>query len=437
LQQEQQLAAMQERNRKLIEQEIKALEQQLERKQRLQRETKRTVDQLRSTQELFSKELGPVPADLKDRQLAAMQELERLKIEEGKIIALIDQCGHGPAIAPGTACPTCKQQVSSQYIAELQQSLAAQAGAAQRKQEKIIAKIKEQRELLGNIQAMLERKRQLDDVTKQLMLQEQVLRQHDEELLGLAETMAARKQALPQAIPPDAALVERSRTLDQQVVERKGTLLRMRQQLSELEKRTGNIEAQEHELAQARERLVLLGAERLEKEQQLDRTAQVRNWLQRQFTPFTSTVERHVLMSIHTTFDAVFRQWFGRLIEDDALSTRIDHEFAPVMLQHGYETDVAYLSGGERTAVSLAYRLALVHTIHVMLPHLGTSGVIMLDEPTDGFSAEQLERVRDVLRELRMDQIILVSHEQQLEGFVDHILRVRRTGDGSVVEVAA
>ena len=144
-----------------------------------------------------------------------------------------------------------------------------------------------------------------------------------------------------------------------------------------------------------------------------------------------------MLLTIHAAFDAVFRQWFSRLVEDDALSTRLDHEFAPIVQQHGYETDVAFLSGGERTAVSLAYRLGLVHTIHALLPNLGTAGLIMLDEPTDGFSSEQLERVRDVLRELRMEQIIIVSHEQQLEGFVDHILRVRKTGDGSIVEVAA
>ncbi|MBR9701087.1 hypothetical protein GOV11_04445 [Candidatus Woesearchaeota archaeon] len=103
------------------------------------------------------------------------------------------------------------------------------------------------------------------------------------------------------------------------------------------------------------------------------------------------------------------------------------------MEQQGYEADVAHLSGGERTAVSLAYRLALVHTIQVLLPHLGTSGLVMLDEPTDGFSADQLERMRDVLRELKASQIILVSHEQQLESFVDHIIRVEKSPGGSIV----
>jgi exonuclease SbcC len=52
--------------------------------------------------------------------------------------------------------------------------------------------------------------------------------------------------------------------------------------------------------------------------------------------------------------------------------------------------------------------------------------MIILDEPTDGFSSEQLDRVREVVDELNMRQIIIVSHEQKIEGFVDKVIRIQK-----------
>ena len=51
---------------------------------------------------------------------------------------------------------------------------------------------------------------------------------------------------------------------------------------------------------------------------------------------------------------------------------------------------------------------------------------MILDEPTDGFSSEQLDKIRDVLNELALEQIIIVSHERKIESFVDHVIQVRK-----------
>ena len=51
---------------------------------------------------------------------------------------------------------------------------------------------------------------------------------------------------------------------------------------------------------------------------------------------------------------------------------------------------------------------------------------MILDEPTDGFSDEQLDRVRNVLSELNLKQLILVSHEPKIESFVDNIIRLNK-----------
>ena len=57
-----------------------------------------------------------------------------------------------------------------------------------------------------------------------------------------------------------------------------------------------------------------------------------------------------------------------------------------------------------------------------------------MDEPTDGFSRKQLDRVRDVLDILNMRQIIIVSHEPEIESYVDHVLKVTKRDGVSRVE---
>jgi exonuclease SbcC len=55
-----------------------------------------------------------------------------------------------------------------------------------------------------------------------------------------------------------------------------------------------------------------------------------------------------------------------------------------------------------------------------------TKDLLILDEPTDGFSSEQLDKVRNVLDELNMKQTIIVSHEAKIESFVDHVIRIHK-----------
>ena len=65
------------------------------------------------------------------------------------------------------------------------------------------------------------------------------------------------------------------------------------------------------------------------------------------------------------------------------------------------------------------------------LSSIRTRDLIILDEPTDGFSSEQLDRVREVINQINVEQVIIVSHEAKMEGFVDNIIRVRKHGHES------
>jgi exonuclease SbcC len=160
---------------------------------------------------------------------------------------------------------------------------------------------------------------------------------------------------------------------------------------------------------------------------------QTNNWLEQHFIPAVQDIERHVLQSINEEFNQLFQRWFTILMDTGDISVEADSNFTPIITQSGYSLSVNSLSGGEKTSVALAYRLAL----NTMLKKVAgmDNALLILDEPTDGFGKEQLIRLRQVLDELKSAQIIMVSHERDLESFVDRIYRVTKDGNQSRIEV--
>lgn len=161
--------------------------------------------------------------------------------------------------------------------------------------------------------------------------------------------------------------------------------------------------------------------------------SQLSNWIDEFFMKLMLTMEKHVMVNVHSQFNELFRSWFDMIIEDEGIHVTVDGEFTPIIEQDGYETNIESLSGGERTAVALSYRLALNKVINDVIADIKTKDIIMLDEPTDGFSAEQLDKVRDVLEQLNVRQIIIVSHEAKIESFVENVIRVQKQDSVSVV----
>jgi exonuclease SbcC len=134
-------------------------------------------------------------------------------------------------------------------------------------------------------------------------------------------------------------------------------------------------------------------------------------------------MERNILYKVHEEFNDIFTRWLSILID---FSVELDEDFTPKIQQDGYDVDYQNLSGGEKTSIALAYRLALNQVINRLMVHINTKGLLILDEPTDGFSSEQLDKVNDLLQQLEMQQIVLVSHENKIESFVDNIIRFEK-----------
>ena len=164
-----------------------------------------------------------------------------------------------------------------------------------------------------------------------------------------------------------------------------------------------------------------------------DELKQYELWLSDFFIPAVKLIESHMLANINSEFNSLFQKWIAYLLDTDDIVVNVDDKFSPNIVQSGYEIDVKSLSGGEKTSVALAYRLALNVMVKKVCDAMH-SNLLILDEPTDGFSREQLSKLRDILDDLKCEQVIIVSHENELEGFVDNIFRViKESGESKIL----
>jgi DNA repair protein SbcC/Rad50 len=161
----------------------------------------------------------------------------------------------------------------------------------------------------------------------------------------------------------------------------------------------------------------------------LDRKAA---WATGPFRLHLLAMEQELLAHAQAAFDRAFQRFFASLVDDAALVAHTDVGFTPEVMIDGEPTPAEALSGGERTALALAFRLALATVVR----SLGEVRLetLLLDEPTDGFSSEQVVRMSELLGELALPQVVIVSHEGQLASIADRTVRVRKVDGRAILE---
>jgi len=154
-------------------------------------------------------------------------------------------------------------------------------------------------------------------------------------------------------------------------------------------------------------------------------------WVGGPFRETLFSIEERLLASAQAMFERLFARYFASLIDDTGLGARVDVSFTPAVLIGGEWTPAEALSGGERTSLALAFRLALGQVVRT----IGSLGLetIILDEPTDGFSPEQIVRMGELLEELALPQVVLVSHEAELASIADRVVRAEKRDGVSVL----
>ncbi len=446
-----------------VEEKIKEIEKKIEEKERYEREAEKTNIMLVTRKELISslkteieklrsevEELTKIKLDLKqmENKKKALKEKEKKEEEKNKgyleivskIRALNSKISESKNLIEQISnidlCPTCLQEVSEDYKKNIVRKLEEDIS---KNTKQIFQLNKEKQESIKGI----------EDLKKEILILTEDLANLNllkVKLDGIREKGDKLNELEKQKISAekDVSLLEKQiLTLKEAAsVLKKFDLIHEenKEQLQELMQKEKEKEIElassEKERDMTLDSINEIGAEIEEKEaikSKLLKITELEDWLSSSFLSLISFTERNIMLKLREEFSKLFNEWFNILVPE-IFTVRLDEEFTPIIQQQDYQLDYSFLSGGERTAIALAYRLALNQVINSLLSKIKTRDLVILDEPTDGFSEAQLDKMRDVLNQLKVKQLILVSHEPKIESFVEHIIKFKKEAGVTSVE---
>ncbi|MEA3329482.1 MAG: AAA family ATPase [Nanoarchaeota archaeon] len=325
-------------------------------------------------------------------------------------------------------CPTCLQQVSLSHKNHILDQT-----------EKEISKTEKEKSI--NEEKILNLKNSLSNLTKNLSNLDDK-KQHFESLKFRLQVLEEETNKISSLKKQKTSLKKDIQLLNEQVIRLKQAVIFLKKfenihilnktQHLELTQKHRAFELQkaqtEKELEISKIGIETLNLQIIEKQKvksELNHVNELIDWIEKKFIVTMSLIEKSVMSRLRIEFSRLFSQWFSILVPD-TFAVHLDEEFTPIIEQQNFQLDYAFLSGGERTAIALAYRLALNKTINSLLSEIKTRGIVILDEPTDGFSQAQLDKMRDVFSQLDADQLIIVSHDQKIESFVDSVIKLKK-----------
>jgi exonuclease SbcC len=334
-------------------------------------------------------------------------------------------------------CPTCLQEVSEEYKKNITIRTNEEIQTTQKKINELSLR---KNQLIENIEAVKKIKEDFKKTKSELELlriKHETLKEKEQRIYDIEKQKTALEKDLEM-------LEKHIKTIKNSIAEYSKYDSIYEQRNKELQKaieQENNFAIKKAEInkeVQFLEKEIKENQEKINKKQEIkkktEKIREIEYWISEKFSDLVLFTEKQVMITLREEFSKLFSKWFSILVSV-SLSAKLSDDFSPVIEQQDYELDYSFLSGGERTAIALAYRLSLNQVINSLLSNIKTSNLVILDEPTDGFSAPQLDKMRDVLNQLNAEQLILVSHEQRIEGFVDNIIRFTKEAGITKVEV--
>ncbi len=410
------------------------LEGKTEQRDKLIRENRRLEKKIKEEFEPRISELEGVEKPTEKTKDDLKKELRENRAKKGQAESLKskleERIANFDSILETKVCPVCERKIELGDFASKSQHLKKEKSTQEREIEKLDGKIVDLEKLIDKLGDYEDAQKELKTLSHQLREQKDRVEENQNSMEQLEPVITSLEHQLKSAeeeVNPLQGVVRQTEELETEIEAAEDELARIGKETAGIEEKIRGLRSNREQLEKDLET----------KGRQLrikDSLGEHRIWLTDYLAPTIENIEKHVLTSLNQRFNEQFQRWFQILMEDPDLQVRVNEDFSAVIEREGYEQDFLALSGGEKTSVALAYRLALNTMVQEVAAGGGTN-VLILDEPTDGFSKEQLSKVRDVLTELKCPQVILVSHERELEAFADRVYRVERVNGVSRVSL--
>ncbi len=403
------------------------------------------MENLRSSINILKEEVKDVPEENIKEEISnkesklreAEKELEEItkKVQEYEIIKNQSE-DLKDKISKLDICPVCKQTVTQEHKHSINyeedkklQEISKNSMLSKQKQLKSGEEVTKLREKLDSL-------RKQEQQISLFKIKQENLKEKTEKLDSLLKQQATLGEEIEDL---DSKKTEISSNLDK-YKDTESIHNTIKEELENLQKQKKDLEIEaatfNRELKDTKDFLETIDKEiqkKLDIKNKIEKLDSTQNLIQEIFNNLMTNMEKQIMLKVHSDFDSLFQKWFGILVETEALKIRLDHDFTPLIEQNGYDIDYLHLSGGEKTAAALAYRLALNQVINNLMSTIETKDLLILDEPTDGFSDEQIDRIKLVLDELKIQQVVIVSHESKIESFVDSIIKINKNNHISAV----
>ncbi|QPV62395.1 DNA double-strand break repair ATPase Rad50 [Halosimplex litoreum] len=315
--------------------------------------------------------------------------------------------------------------------AEKREAAEEQADAAQESRDRVgeingeRGRIRERRERLERVDELLEAIADATDAVERLRdRREQLAETNDERRERLAEKRDRRSDL--QAEFDDERVEEAREQRDNAAdyVEKADAKLEsLRERRDELQSAIGGVEAEIEELESLRERREDL-AERVER---LDSLYDEAERLQRMYGDLRAELRQRNVESL----EAMLNEIFDLVYQNDSYARiELSGEYELTVYQKdGEPLDPEQLSGGERALFNLSLRCAIYRLLAEGIEGAAPMPPLILDEPTvflDSGHVSQLVELVEAMREYGVEQILVVSHDDELVGAADDLVRVEK-----------
>jgi len=137
-------------------------------------------------------------------------------------------------------------------------------------------------------------------------------------------------------------------------------------------------------------------------------------------------IREYVRLRFINDFRSLFKARFEELRNEVDYDIDIDNDYNVIITAGNEKMDARSLSGGEKTSVAIAYRLAL-SSLASILGGVGKNEIIIMDEPTSGLDKEDINALTNAITKITdSKQIIIVTHEDNMKNIADNVIKLKK-----------